>query len=42
MQRDPVVMRTGCMLLIRDAIRQMDTVGGSGMADEWDDPSKND
>jgi len=33
MQRDPVVMRTGSMLLIRDAIRQMDTIGSSGMAD---------
>ncbi|KAF9654020.1 hypothetical protein BDM02DRAFT_1153843 [Thelephora ganbajun] len=30
MQRDPVVMRTGSMLLIRDAIRQMDTIGSSG------------
>lgn len=30
MQRDPVVMRAGSMLLIRDAVRQMDTIGSSG------------
>ena len=31
MQLDPVVMRTRGMILIRDAVRQMDTIGNSGM-----------
>jgi len=35
MQHDPVVMRTKSILLIRDAIRQMDTIGSSGMAREF-------
>ena len=34
MQRDPVVMRTKSMLLIRDAIRQMDTIDSSGTVDD--------
>jgi len=34
MQRDPVVMRTKSMFLIRDAIHQMDTIGSSGNVDK--------
>ena len=34
MQRDPVVMRTRSMLLIRDAVHQMDTIGSSGAVDD--------
>jgi len=34
MQHDPVVMRTRSMLLIRDAIRQMDTIDSSGTVDD--------
>ena len=32
MQLDPIVMRANGMLLIRDAVRQMDTIGSSGAA----------
>lgn len=34
MQRDPVVMRTRGMLLIKDAIHQMDKIGSSGMVEQ--------
>ena len=40
MQRDPVVMRTRGMLLIRDATHQMDTIGCSGAVEKRGDPSK--
>jgi hypothetical protein len=40
MQRDPVVMRTKSMILIRDAIRQMGTIGNSGTVGGCGDPSK--
>ena len=33
MQRDPIVMRTRSILLIRDAVRQVNTVDSSGTAD---------
>ena len=33
MQLDPVVMRAKGMLLIKDAVRQMDAIGSSGKVD---------
>lgn len=34
MQLDPVVMRAKGMLLIRDSVRQMDTIGSSGTVEK--------